>query len=173
MLLSSIFTLCCSSCSNENLIETPDGTIDLSTKKYSDYNEFKLDSLNNFYSHDGTYSIEIYYEGCPHCNNVKPYLFRHFELFKQEQKTSRVFIYDMKDGASPEGKINRSYFKQILDESNYKIDYYITEMIKNKTNTISETYYFGVPTLYVIENHTLKDVVYGEKSLINYYRSLS
>lgn len=170
--LSITSTLLLTSCGNEDIVETPNGKVDISTKEYKDYEEFFLPSLDEFYSLEGKYSVQLYYETCPSCKQVRPYLFRHLEFLKADMKKSKSYIFDMKSkkDESGQGVLNRNKFKSI--PANPDKEKLMDEMVNNKVNKVSDTYFFGVPSLYVIENNQLVDFYYGSDEIANYYRYL-
>lgn len=170
--VSIISTLFVSSCDNGDIIQTPDGEVNIANKEYKDYKDFFLPSLDEFYSMDGKYSVQLYYETCPSCKKTRPYLFRHLEFLKADMKKSKVYIFDMKSKSheSGEGVINRSKFKGAPEGSTK--EELINEMIKDGVNKTSDTYYFGVPSLYVIDDHKLVDFYYGTDEITDYYRYL-
>ena len=172
-LLSITSTLLISSCGDPDKVEIGDEVIDISTKDYKDYEKFFLSSLDDFYSMDGKYSIQLYYESCPSCKKTKPYLFRHLEFLNADMKKSNVYIFDMKSKSdeSGQGIINRSKFKSAPSSSSR--DKLIDEMINNGVDKTSDTYFFGVPSLYIIENNKLVDFKYGSDEIIDYYRYLN
>lgn len=170
LFLSITSTLCLISCGDPNIIDTPDGEIDVSKKDYLDYKEFFLDDLTNFYSYEGRYSVQLYYDTCKYCKEARPYLFRHLEQYKSGAKKSKTLIYDMKKSTTEEGMINRQYFKKNLDD--LPKEKCIQEMLNNKVSDVKDTYYFSVPSLYVIENNKLVEFYSGSTDIINYYRYL-
>lgn len=148
--------------------------VDISKKTYSDYKEFHLKTLDEFYSLEGTYSVQLYYETCPSCKNVQPYLFRHLENLKAGNKQFKTYIFDMKRKGGDtleEAIINRSKFKPV--DSNKTKEQMINEMINNKASSLKDTYFFGVPALYVVKDNKLSEFHYDSNNVSDFYRYLN
>lgn len=141
------------------------------TKTYEDYASFKLDSLDNFYSFEGTYCIELYHLYCPHCTSIKEDLFTYLDKYSEGKVSTKVFIYDMDVSTTSAGIINRAKFKKTT-VSYQESAPLIEEMKQNKVNSVSETYFFAVPSLYIVENNVFKDLLIGSTEIANYYASL-
>lgn len=160
LLFISTFLISCSE-TNEN-----------DTRTYSDYEEFSIATLDEFYTQkEDFYCVELYYETCQYCNQVKPYLFDYIDAFLNNAKTTKVYFFNMYKSSSNEGIINRSKFKTKPDS--YNRDDIIAEMLESKPSTISDTYFISVPSVYVISNGSLSNYVIGSTEVINFYGSLT
>lgn len=141
------------------------------TKTYDDYASFNLPTLDEFYSYEGTYCIELYHLYCPYCTSIKEDLFRYLDKYSEGKASTRVFIYNMDVSTTSQGIINRAKFKKTT-VGYQDSEPLIEEMKENKVNTIGETYFFAVPSLYIIENNVFKDLLIGSTDIANYYSSL-
>lgn len=138
------------------------------SRSYDCINDYKLNSLDDFYSlNDNKYIVYLYYKTCPYCMKVRGYLYNYL---LNSHKTN-IYIYDMKTKNEDEGILNRSKFKSF--EGNY--DDFIKEMnksIKEGINTLEDTYYKYVPSMYMIENNYLKEYLDGSDNIKTYLSSL-
>ena len=126
--------------------------------------------MDDFYSLNGKYCIEVYYPTCYYCINLKPHLFKYLDKLESGKASTMVYFFDIGKSGPGIGNTNRSRFK--LKPSNYDRDELIKEMEENKPSTLSETYFFGTPSLYVIENNSFKDLIVGDKTIASYFNSL-
>lgn len=137
---------------------------------YKDFEQFSLSTLDDLYSLKGTYCVELYYPTCSHCVSLKPYLFKYLDEYERGEKTTKVYFFDVESSTTANGKLNRAKFK--LKSVNYNREELILDMKENKPSTLSETYFFGTPSLYVIENNSFKDLIVGDKTIASYFNSL-
>lgn len=158
-LILSIFTVSCGVTS----LRTSD-------KSYSEYQEFYLDSLENFYSkEEDEYIVYLFSDQCRHCDNIKGNLFDHLDNIKNGKIDTLTYIYNMRSNSTPEGQENRSMFKQ--KEENYDREELIEEMYDTTISSISETYFFATPSIYLVKNHMFSEYFYGSTNSANYFDS--
>lgn len=137
---------------------------------YNDFEQFSLTTLDNFYSLEGTYCVELYYPSCQHCVSLKPYLFKYLDEYDRGEKSTKVYFFNVESSTTANGKLNRAKFKLKPADSNR--DELVLEMKENKPTTLGETYFFGTPSLYVIENNSFKDLIIGDKTIASYFNTL-
>lgn len=113
--------------------------------------------------------MQFYYEGCGACRNLSGNLFDYLDAYKEGEKKTKVYIFDMKSSKTEEGTLNRNKFKTRPSSPTENKDLLISEMIRKKVETLDETYFFGVPSLYIIESNHLKDLKIGTQVIADYY----
>lgn len=142
----------------------------LDSRSYQELDQFKLNDLSNFYNQkEDEYYIYLYYQTCPSCKAVKRNVFDY--LFNKNEIP--LYHYDMKVATSDEGATNRAKFapppKNVETIEEFK-RVYISENIKNKVSSTSQTYYFYVPSIYIVKNNVLSNVAIGELEITKLLR---
>ncbi|MGP1413682.1 MAG: hypothetical protein ACTTID_00910 [Bacillales bacterium] len=168
------------SCYNKKIDETRD---------YSDYLEYKVD-LDSFFNYKKTYGIYIYQYGCRPCEETKGYVFDYLDKIKHnnDRKLESLYFVELHPFNSLEGKEQRNKFKQkpaeynsllqLAEEDNFKGKNYvkyisfknqlIQENCKSNATKLEEIYFFGTPSLYIIENQKVIDFCNGRDSVKRY-----
>jgi len=155
-----LFALSLFSCSNSSID-------DVETRDYSDYVEFNS-KVEDLYNHEGRYAFYVYQINCSHCVNIKGKLFDYLDSFKAGNKTyfTNFYLCSLSPYSSEEGIKERESFKEKPNE--YVSDDLIDEMIKAQPTSIAETFFFGTPSLYIIENKQFKTMRLGDTTIANY-----
>lgn len=132
-------------------------------RDYETYKEHKLYLLDDFYAlNHEKYAIYLTNKECKHCENIKNHLLSYYDL---KEPSFPIYYYDMGIFMTPIGDENRSKFAPPNEFSSL---YNIEIMLKNKPNTLKDTYFCGTPSLYVIENNRLDNLLVGEEEVINF-----
>lgn len=132
-----------------------------SDKNYSEYSDFYLSSLDDFYSmEEDKYFIYLYSNSCSFCDDIKGNLFDHLEENKNNLGI-KGYIFNIFSNSNAQGKENRAKFKE--KESDYNQDELVKEMSNAKPSSISETYFFSTPSIYLIENHMFSNIFIGNR----------
>ena len=147
---------------------TPDSYEDTENRQYSAYyDQFGITDLKNeFYSKpEETYAIYMYGTGCHYCEYCKGAVLDYLDDLKSEKdkKLDNMYIFEREKDTE-----FRFYFKEKPDTFWFNRDkeLYIEKMIG--ATEITETYFFGTPSLYVIKNHKLSNVLVGDKDVGSY-----
>jgi len=135
------------------------------TRTYSDYAIYKFDNLYEMYSkNDSKYGVYFYFEECKYCKGIMSDIFNYLD---KEEKTP-FYLFDIKRKSTPEGTAYRDSFKDKLsDDRNAMI-----EEMKNTSSSVQDTYFFGTPSLYIIENGILTDCLVGDDEVKNSLKTL-
>jgi len=157
-----------------NYFETGYKTMDYieafqNSNDYSDYDNFKLDNLENLYNQEEkTYYVYLYREDCPSCQNIKYRIFRYLELYKEDSTLTKMYIYDTKRLRSENPIYNKDFTYdsngEYISRSEEEVKNYL---LNNNVSTLKDTPIAFVPSLYVIENNAIKDFK-GELNIIDY-----
>ena len=141
---------------------------DTKNRQYSDYyDEFGINKLQDeFYSKDeNAYGIYMYGIGCKYCDYCKGAVLDYLDILRLgiNKKLENLYIFEREK----EPKF-RDIFKPKPEDFLYNRDkeLYIEKMLG--ASTISETYFFGTPSLYIIKNHKLTDVLVGDQNVGSY-----
>lgn len=139
------------------------------TRSYSEYSNFFLDDIDNFYQiEEEHYFIDLYQVECSHCENVKTNLFNYLDKLNSGEKTLKIYLFDLNSGVG--GVLNRNKFK--VKSANYDRNVLIREMEKTKPSSLNETYYFGTPSLYEIKDGRFENLYLGENEINGFLNSL-
>ncbi len=139
------------------------------TRSYSEYSDFFLDDIDNFYQiEEEHYFIDLYQIECSHCENVKTNLFNYLDELESGEKSLKIFLFDLNSGDG--GIPNRNKFK--VKGENYDRNILIREMEQAKPKTLNETYYFGTPSLYEIKDGKFENLYLGENEINGFLNSL-
>ena len=159
LLVSSLLFL--SSCSNIKVY--------VNNKDYADYEQFVLPTLENFYTiNEDNYFIYLYSDSCSHCDDIKKDIFSYLEKMKDPSFNSTVlYIYNMHSNKTNEGIVNRNHFKKIDESEGKTQEQLINEMIKEEPSSLSSTYFFGTPSLYLIKNNHLSSLKIGTSVVVS------
>ena len=144
-------------------------SIDVSNKDYIDYESYYLTSLDEFYKlEDNSYFVYLYSDVCSHCDDIKKEIFTYLEnMTLSSFSKSKLYIYNMHSIKTNEGMINRNQFKQIEDSEGKTQEQLINEMVINKPTSLKETYFFGTPSLYLIENNSFSNLKIGTREVVS------
>lgn len=136
-------------------------------RNYDNYKSYQLDKLENLYSQNsGHYLVYIYFNECPYCEKIKTNIFNFLD-----ENITKMYLFDIKRKSDIEGQTNRDKFKtRPQGDSDTDMKVLIDEM-KGKASTLEETYFFGTPAIYDIEEGVLKDYVYGSENVVNYLKT--
>lgn len=130
---------------------------------YEDFINYKIEAKDFYNINKEEYYIYIYQIACPPCSYLKDLL---FDLLNKNP--SNFFIYDGGDYLSKDKDLFKVNNKDKSDEE------LILEMLG--VNTTKDTYIFKSPSLYIINNNKLKNVLLDvneiEKVLINFKNPL-
>lgn len=154
-----------SSCAGKNSIED--------TRNYSDYDSHVI-ALDDFYKQDGYYAVYIYRETCGDCALIKGEVLDYLDAFDAgNKKTFASFnLVTMSKSDTTSGIIERAKFKNkgasfdSNDEAQIKL--LTTEMDRNKPSSLSETYFFGTPSLYIIKDNHYQSLLLGADEILKY-----
>ena len=148
--------------------DVPDSFEDTENRQYSEYyDEFGITNLKDeFYSKtEETYAIYLYGTGCHYCDYCKGSVLDYLDDLREDKKKSldNLYIFEREKDTG-----FRFYFKEKPDTFWFNRDkeLYIEKMIG--ATEISETYFFGTPSLYIIKNHKLSNVLVGDKDVGSY-----
>lgn len=138
--------------------------------KYNTYNDLSSShiEIDDIYSYEKETAIFFYQDGCSHCEDIERDVC-HFisnEENKSEKKFNDFKFVFFEPYESNKGQEQRRKFKAKSitdDEQNL-----ITEMLNATINTISDTYFFGTPTLMVVENYKLKNYIFGDNEIVSF-----
>lgn len=135
-------------------------------KSYEDLVDNQLTTLDNFYSEpESKYFVLLHFSTCPHCQNIKDTVFEYVDTIATENNP-KIYFFNMGLPNTETGIANRSKFKSTSDltgsTANEKIAQANTNMKDGKVNSPANTYYFGVPALYVVENNTFSEFIVGD-----------
>lgn len=134
---------------------------DNETRSYADYPEFALPSIDEMYElKDVEYYVEYYFPECPHCQNIRSSIYNYMDKVKNGDENIPLYYFNIENGSTSNGSINRSKFK--IKPNSYNRDVLVSQMIREKVSKVSDTYFFGTPSLYVIKNGVLADFYIGE-----------
>ena len=162
-LLIIFSSLLCFSCGENHEIEE--------TRKYDDYAEFSFSDVTTMYELEGDhYYIEFYSVTCPHCENLKTSLFNYLDKYKEEEVETKVYIFDAHHSESDVGKSVRNNFK--VKPENFVRENLIVEMKENSVSSISDTYWFSIPSLYEIKNGEFVSLTLGSSDIAKKYSEL-
>lgn|SRR5574344_199001 len=132
---------------------------------YTDYMEYQV-YPDEMYSQTATkYAIVITNPNCPHCEDIKSYYFNYIDAINQNDSRCKYdafyWMYIGFRGTSTRTKmINISSSDEGCDVATIK-----QKMIDEKVNKIENTYCYGTPSLYVIENGYFSDIVVGSSDV--------
>ena len=168
-LVCGIFLIILSSCGGVNMSITTDISENTTSesesiedeKDYQDYSESDLDNLDNFYLKDGTYCIYLYSTTCPFCSGIKQDIFKYIDKSKLNPNLIKMFIFNIGSNSISQGTINREKFKYHEDDDAIR-DSLIEEMLEGNVSSLSDTYFFGTPSLYFIRDKKLYDYKLGK-----------
>src|SRR5574344_162313 len=138
------------------------------TRVYEDYATHQYKDLNDFYKGSGTYCIYLYQISCSHCTAIKSDIFDYMDAQDKGEKTyfSNFYIFCLDAKSSETGTTQRATFNyKGTSYSDEEAKAYISEMKRNKVSTTADTYLFGTPSLYIIENNTFSDLIYGQTDI--------
>ena len=157
LLVSSLLFL--SSCNNIKVY--------VNNKDYADYEQFVLPTLEDFYTlNEDNYFIYLYSDSCSHCDDIKKDIFSYLEKMKDPSFNSTV-LYNMHSNKTNEGIVNRNHFKKIDESEGKTQEQLINEMIKEEPSSLSSTYFFGTPSLYLIKNNHLSSLKIGTSVVVS------
>ena len=143
-------------------------------RDYSDYSEFSLSSIDQLYTkEEGNYIVEIFFPECPHCKAIKSNIFDYLDLQKNNSEMKKLYFFDIRSSSSLAGNSNRDKFKTKPENYSNIRDILIDEMRGAKPSTLEETYFFGTPSLYEINNNSFFDLYVGSTNITNYLASIS
>lgn|GEM_PF-3484221 len=154
-----------SSCAGKNSIED--------TRNYSDYDSHVI-SLDDFYKQDGYYAVYIYRETCGDCAPIKGEVLDYLDAFDAgNKKTFASFnLVALSTYGTPTGTIERAKFKDKGDsfdsDDKAQVKLLIAEMDRNMPSSLSETYFFGTPSLYIIKDNRYQSLLLGADEIPNY-----
>ena len=141
---------------------------DTKNRQYNQYyDSFGINDLKEeFYSkEENTYGIYMYGIGCKYCDYCKGAVLDYLDSLKLniDRKLDNLYIFEREKEPN-----FREYFKLKPDDFSYNRDkdLYIQKMLG--ATSITETYFFGTPSLYIIKNHKLQDVLVGDNSVGSY-----
>lgn len=144
---------------------------DNETRDYSDYQDFYLDNLDNFYKqNEKEYLIEVYFSECPHCYETRTAIFDYLDEYKNGTKEIKLYLFNIENGTNPKGEENRELFKQ--KPNNYDSEVLKNEMIRTKPTNLSDTYFIGAPSLYHINEGALINLEIGTQDVAKYLNYL-
>lgn len=141
------------------------------TRNYEDYLENAI-PFNDVYAKEGKYAVYAYGSYCSHCTTIKGDVFDFIDKLKGGYKTTinNLYLLEFHPYSSEIGQTERNSFK--VKPTEYDEKTLISEMIEAKPTSLAETYFFGTPALYVIENNQLVDFLIGSVAIPNYLNSL-
>lgn len=150
----NVFSLCfcllfsCVSSSSNNL--TSEEMV--MEKDYSDYSEFYLTNIDDFYAQSGDYFIYLYSQSCPFCTSIKESVFAYLDAYKTDKSLQKPIIFNIQPDFTSQGNSNRLKFKQT---ESYDLNVMISQMVESKVSKLSDTYFLGTPSLYFISNNQI------------------
>jgi hypothetical protein len=135
-------------------------------RSYTDLTNNQLGTLDDFYTKStDKYFVMIYMETCPHCENIKDVVFNYVASLEGSNNPN-IYLFDMGSRSTDIGLANRARFKSTDDLTGSTTDEKVaqanTNMLAQNANTLANTYYFGVPGFYVVENNTFSKLIVGE-----------
>lgn len=144
------------------------------TRDYSDYFDFSLTSVDELYQkEEEKYFVEIYFPECKYCKAIKDTVFNYIDAYKNNDSLTKLYIFDIQSSSTLGGKSNRDKFKtKPASYSDADKKLMIEEMVNNKPTTLEETYFFGTPSLYIVENGAFSELISGSTMISNYLSSL-
>lgn len=138
-------------------------------RPYSEFARYDIQDIENFYSYEGKYYLYIYSDACMYCVNIKGNVFTYIEKYENGEKEHPLYMFNIKAKSTEEGSKNRGKFKERPNEiTEWHIEQYRREMIETGASSLSETYFIGTPSLYVIENHKLVDFIIDSNDVAYY-----
>lgn len=139
------------------------------SRSYYDYKDNELDSLDNFYSlNKEKYYIYLFFVGCPYCAKIKSTILDYID--KNEGIT--LYFYNIKKSGFDIGQENRNKFNRNVDSSSKDFDFstYKEEMRNNKVNKTEDTYFYAVPSIYIVEDGCFSDAVIGSDTIPSFLK---
>lgn len=128
------------------------------SRDYSIIKDYEFDSLDNFYNlGDEKYLIYLYWDGCPHCFNIRGKIYDYL----LNDHDTKMYVFNIKGKGTDEGEENRSKFK-IFEGDEKKLKEEIELEIKGEVSVLGDTIYYGVPALYAIDGKKLVDYKCGD-----------
>ena len=107
----------------------------------------------------------MYGIGCKYCDYCKGAVLDYLDILRSgiNKKLENLYIFEREKDPK-----FREIFKQKPVDFSFNRDkeLYIEKMLG--ASTISETYFFGTPSLYIIKNHKLTDVLVGDQNVGSY-----
>lgn len=149
---------------------------DHKNREYSTYyDRFLLNDLNDFYNQDSDlYIIYMYGSTCEPCTKIKGVILDYLDEIIDGTCTyvTDFYIYERElDPNYSSGAWSSYYFKPLPENATSIRNTLITEMLG--ATSLSETYFFGTPSLYIIKDHSLDNLILGSSSCGDYiYRYL-
>ena len=146
------------------------------TREYDNYLGNYI-SLDDFYHNDERYGVYLFGKYCSYCNNIKTSIFNYADSINSGEKHNidNFYFFEFQSYNSVEGQEQRSKFKTKPDDySTYSDDeknQLIRDMLHAKPTKLSETYFLSTPSIYVIEDGVLIDVIRGSNSIPNWLRT--
>lgn len=146
------------------------------TREYDNYLGNYI-SLDDFYHNDERYGVYLFGKYCSYCNNIKTSIFNYADSINSGEKHNidNFYFFEFQSNNSVEGQEQRSKFKTKPDDySTYSDDeknQLIRNMLHAKPTKLSETYFLSIPSIYVIEDGVLIDVIRGSNSIPNWLRT--
>lgn len=125
---------------------------------YLDFKDYAIGPNELFMQKEDLYYVFAYYTYCPHCNAVKREVFNYANQCKNPVYFLKM---DMDKGAE--------LFKDVEPNQESKVDFinrYIKESIG--ANKVSDIGFYFVPTLFVIQNHILINMVILEDNISSF-----
>lgn len=130
--------------------------------------------IQDLYSFNGKYIVFCYGSWCPHCLKIQDTMVDFFEEIKNKNNCfDSFYLISFEKSSLEEGITEREMFKK--KPGNYDPNnpqYLIDEMKENHINKVEDTYLFGFPQMYIIENNSFQDVIIGSSEIPEYISNL-
>ena len=128
---------------------------DKETRDYTDYAEYTI-KIEDMYQKGDNYFVYAYRPDCKDCVPLKGYILDYLDELKAGTKSKPLYLLEFHNINSDEGRLERAYFKTKPAEYKGKdaeIKTLTEEMVGAKV--VEDTYFFGTPSLYDIQNNSL------------------
>lgn len=140
------------------------------TYKYNSYSDLQNDhiTIEEIYSFENKTAIYFYQNGCSHCEYIEKDVCKFISL-EEEKETKKFdafkFVF-FSPSTSELGIQQRTQFKR--KPQDYNQQNLIDAMMQTEITSVSNTYFFGTPTLMVIENYKLLNYVVGDENIVGF-----
>ncbi len=149
------------------------GCDETETRTYDDYLDNYI-TLDDFYHENERYGVYLFGKYCSYCNKIKTKVFNYADsIYKGDSHNlENFYFFEFQSYNTEEGKEQRARFKEKpSDYSSYdekQREQLIEELLQSKPTKLSETYFLSTPSIYVIEDGVLVDIIRGSNKIPNW-----
>lgn len=128
---------------------------------YNDFEDLHID-LGDLYNKEGKYGVFLYQTNCSHCHTIEDTVTKYVKKVEKKKAKMDAFYFVLMDNFSTR------VFKDEDIENMKRVHEVTAEMIANKVSKLEDTYFVGTPTLYVINDGILGNMLVGSGDISKY-----